>query len=198
MPSTSGPATPTFAAISGHKLGGPTGTGALLLKRGVQIEPLLVGGTQERARRAGLENTVAAVGLGAACAELGDTMSSEATAAGVATDRLRDMFGAIAGVEVFGPTDPEQRLPHLVCVGLDDIDPQEIVIALDRAGIAAHAGPASAFEQFGPSPVLAAMGVSADRSLRLSVGWHTNDDDVDAAVAAVPDSIEHLRALRSA
>jgi len=186
-----------FAAVSGHKLGGPAGSGALLVKRGLRVEPLFVGGAQERARRAGLENTVAAVGLGAACADLADVWMAEAAAARVATDRLRAMFATIEGVEVFGPEDPEQRLPHLVCVGLADVEPQAIVIALDQAGIAAHSGSACASEDFEPSPVLAAMGVPADHSLRLSVGWHTTPDDVDAACAAIPAAVASLRALRT-
>lgn len=186
-----------FAAVSGHKLGGPAGSGALLVRRGLRVEPLLVGGAQERARRAGLENTLAAVGFGAACAELTDTWSDEATTARQHTDQLRDMFATIAGVEVFGPTDPAQRLPHLVCVGLSDVEPQAIVIALDQAGIAAHSGSACASEDFEPSPVLAAMGVPADHSLRLSVGWDTRDVDVDAACVAIPAAIAALRALKT-
>lgn len=186
----------TFVAVSGHKLGGPTGSGVLLVKRGVRIAPLLVGGGQERARRAGLENTLAAVGMGAACAELGDTMQSEAEAATAATERLRSVFEAIDGVEVLGPTEADQRLPHLVCVVLADIEPHAVVAALDRAGIAAHAGSACASEEFAPSPVLAAMGVVPDRSLRLSVGWHTSESDIDAAVEAVPAGIDRLRSLR--
>lgn len=185
-----------FVAMSGHKLGGPAGSGALLVKRGLRVEPLFVGGAQERARRAGLENTVAAVGLGAACAELADTWQTEVAAARVATDRLREMFASIEGVEVFGPEDPDHRLPHLVCVGLADVEPQAIVIALDQAGIAAHSGSACASEDFEPSPVLAAMGVAADHSLRLSVGWQTTAADVDAACSAVPAAIASLRALR--
>lgn len=132
----------SFAAVSGHKLGGPAGSGALLIKRGLRIEPMLIGGAQERARRAGLENTVAAVGLGAACAELADTWSSEAETSARHTDRLRSMFATIEGVEIFGPTNPSRRLPHIVCVGLADIEPQAMVIALDQAGIAAHSGSA--------------------------------------------------------
>lgn len=187
----------SFVAISGHKLGGPSGSGALLVKRGLRVAPLFVGGAQERARRAGLENTVAAVGLGAACAELVDVWRSEADDARAATDRLRGLFGTIDGVEVFGPSDPVDRLPHLVCIGLADIEPQAIVIALDQAGVAAHSGSACASEDFEPSPVLAAMGVPADHSLRLSVGWHTTSDDLDAACAAIPTAIDRLRSLRS-
>lgn len=187
----------TFAAVSGHKIGGPAGSGALLVKRGVRVDPLVVGGAQERARRAGLENTVAAVGFGAACAELGDTMDAEADVAKAQTDRLRTMFESIEGAEVFGPNDPTRRLPHLVCAGLPDIEPQAIVIALDQAGIAAHSGSSCASEDLEPSPVLAAMGAVADRSLRLSVGWHTSDDALDAACLAVPAAVDQLRTLRS-
>lgn len=187
----------TFAAVSGHKLGGPAGSGALLVKRGRRVEPLFVGGAQERARRAGLENTVAAVGLGAACAELADVWATEAAFAKTATDQLREMFSAISNVEIFGPTDAAQRLPHLVCAGLSDIEPQAIVIALDQAGVAAHSGSACASEDFEPSPVLTAMGVPADHSLRLSIGWQTTADDVDAACEAIPTAIAALRALRT-
>lgn len=187
----------SFAAVSGHKLGGPAGSGALLVKRGLRVEPLFVGGAQERARRAGLENTVAAVGLGAACAELTDVWAAEAASARQATDRLRQMFASIDNVEVFGPTDAALRLPHLVCVGLTDVEPQAIVIALDQAGVAAHSGSACASEDFEPSPVLAAMGVPADHSLRLSVGWQTTTADVDAACTAIPRAIASLRALRT-
>jgi len=187
----------SFVAVSGHKLGGPAGSGALVVKRGLRVEPLFVGGAQERARRAGLENTVAAVGLGAACAELSDTWQTEVATATAATTRLREMFASIEGVEAFGPADSAHRLPHLVCVGLTDVEPQAIVIALDQAGIAAHSGSACASEDFEPSPVLAAMGVPADHSLRLSTGWHTTPADVDAACAAIPDAIASLRALRT-
>jgi len=186
-----------FVAMSGHKLGGPAGSGALLVKRGLRVEPLFVGGAQERARRAGLENTVAAVGLGAACADLADVWQAEAAAARTATDRLREMFTIIDGVEIFGPEKPDERLPHLVCVGLTDVEPQAIVIALDQAGVAAHSGSACASEDFEPSPVLAAMGVPADHSLRLSVGWQTTPTDVAAACSAIPAAIASLRALRT-
>ena len=73
--------------------------------------------------------------------------------------------------------DPVDRLPHLVCLGIDGIEPQAVLLGLDRAGIAAHSGSACSSESLEPSPVLEAMGVDAHRSLRLSVGWSTTDAD---------------------
>lgn len=186
----------TFAAVSGHKLGGPAGTGALLVRNGVHVEPLLIGGAQERALRAGLENTVAAIGFGAACAELADTLQAEATAARLATDRLRDLVSSIEGTELFGPEHPDQRLPHLVCAGVADIEPKALIVALDQAGVAAHSGSAYSSAELEPSPILAAMGVAAEGSLRLAVGWHTTDDDIDAVSRALPAAVARLRSLR--
>lgn len=185
-------------SLSGHKLGGPTGTGALLVRRGLRIPPLLVGGDQERARRAGLEPVAALVGLGAAAEVLatGTRLADEATDAERLTDRIRDAALAIDGVTAYG--DPEHRLPHLVCLGLDGVEPQGVLLGLDRAGIAAHSGSACSSESLEPSPVLEAMGVDAHRSLRLSVGWSTTDEDVDRVAAALPDTLARLRALGGA
>ncbi len=184
-----------FLAVSGHKVGGPAGSGALIVRRGVRVPPLIVGGEQERARRAGLENMPAAVAFGAACAEVEQTMPAESAAARRLTDRLRAGLRTIEGITEFGH--PTERLPHLVCVGIADIEPQAVILGLDRAGIAAHSGSACASEGLEPSPVLEAMGVDAHRSLRLSVGWSSADDDVDAALAALPRIIDELRALRA-
>jgi len=173
-------------SISGHKLGGPAGTGALLVRRGLRLAPLLLGGDQERARRAGLEPVAALVGLGAAAQELTGTLLAEA-------ERIRTAVADLDGVTPFG--DPHHRLPHLVCVGIDGVEPQGVLLGLDRAGIAAHSGSACATESLEPSPVLAAMGVDAHRSLRMSVGWSTTDADIDRLLAALPVTIDHLRAL---
>ncbi len=183
-----------FLAISGHKIGGPPGTGALVIRRGVRVPPLLVGGEQERARRAGLENMPAAVAFGAAAAELISTLDDEASQSLRLTDRLRTGLADIDGIEPYGHA--VDRLPHLVCVGIADIEPQAVILGLDRAGIAAHSGSACASEGLEPSPVLDAMGVDAQRSLRLSVGWATNDADIDAALEALPRIIDELRSLR--
>lgn len=178
-------------SVSGHKLGGPAGTGALLVRRGLRVPPLLVGGDQERARRAGLEPVAALVGLGAACAHHGG--AEEIAASARLADRLRAGLAAIDGVEVYGH--PEHHLPHLVCAGIDGVEPQGVLLGLDRAGVAAHSGSACSSEALEPSPVLQAMGVDAHRSLRLATGWDTTDADVDLALEALPVTIDRLRAL---
>ena len=183
-------------SISGHKLGGPSGTGALLVRRGLRVPPLLLGGDQERARRAGLEPVAALVGLGAAAEELTATLVDEAAEAVRLTDRIRAAVDELDGVTPYG--DPVHRLPHLVCVGIDGIEPQGVLLGLDRAGVAAHSGSACATESLEPSPVLEAMGVDAHRSLRISVGWDTTDAHVDQLEAALPATIDRLRALGAA
>lgn len=182
-------------SVSAHKMGGPSGVGALLVRRGLRVRPLLVGGDQERARRAGLEPVAAIAGFGAAAETLaGGGVEREAVAQRALTDRVLNAVQALDGVHVYG--DPIDRLPHLVCLGIDGIEPQAVLLGLDRAGVAAHSGSSCSSEALEPSPVLAAMGVDADRSLRLSVGWSTTDDDIDAALAALPPILASLRALR--
>ena len=83
-----------------------------------------------------------------------------------------------------------------MCLGIDGIEPQAVLLGLDRAGIAAHSGSACSSEALEPSPVLEAMGVDAHRSLRLSVGWSSTPEDVEAALAALPDILSSLRSLR--
>jgi cysteine desulfurase len=189
-------------SLSGHKLGAPAGTGALVVRRGLRLAPLLVGGDQERARRAGLENTAALAGLGAACeglsADGGARLAAEAATHLALTDRIvAELLGEgtnpAPGLVRYG--DPVHRLPHIVCFGIHGVEPQAVLLGLDRAGVAAHSGSACSSESLEPSPVLEAMGVDAHRSLRLSVGWSTTDADVDRLVAALPGVLADLRAL---
>ncbi len=183
-------------SISAHKFGGPPGIGALLVRRGLRLVPLLEGGDQERARRAGLENGAAIAGFGAVCAALEDGgLEQEASRAQTQTDKLRDLAQSVERVVEYGH--PTQRLPHLVCLGISDVEPQAVLIALDRAGVAAHSGSSCASESLEPSPVLEAMGVDAHHSLRLSVGWSTTDEDVEAAAQALQESLAELRKLRA-
>lgn len=183
-----------LVSVSGHKWGAPAGTGALLVRRGLRLDPLLVGSDQERARRAGLENVAAAVGMGAAAAALDPaTLAAEAEESRRLTDRVLD---GVEGMDVRVHGDPRDRLPHLVCLGFDDVEPQAVLLGLDRAGVAVHSGSACSTESLEPSPTLAAMGVDALRSLRVSVGWSSTDDDVTALLDALPEVLAGLRALR--
>jgi cysteine desulfurase len=182
-------------SVSAHKLGGPPGVGALVIRRGLRIEPLFVGGQQERSRRAGMENVLGIVGFGAAAAALGGgRLDGEARRARDQTDRLAAAALAEPGVVQVG--DPERRLPHIVCLGVEGVEAEPVLLALDRAGIAAHSGSACASETLEPSPVLEAMGEDPNHSLRLSVGWSTTDEDLHAFVAAFGPAVASLRALR--
>jgi cysteine desulfurase len=181
-----------LVSISGHKVGGPAGTGVLLVRRGLRIRPLIVGGEQERARRAGVETVVGAIGLAAALGAI--DVAAEAAAQEHLADQARAALLAVEGIELFGH--PTERLPHLVCAGIADIEPQAVLLGLDRRRIRAHSGSACASEGLEPSPVLEAMGVDAHRSLRVSVGWSTTEADVAALASALPEVVAELRALR--
>jgi cysteine desulfurase len=186
-----------LVSVSAHKLGGPAGIGALVLRRGLRIEPFIVGGDQERARRAGLENVPAVVGFGAAAEVLAEParLDEEAADARRRTGLLQAVATQVEGVEVLG--DSGHRLPHIVCVAVGGVQAEPVLLALDQAGIAAHSGSSCSSESLAPSPVLEAMGVDAERSLRLSVGWSTTDADVEAFATAFAPAVEQLRALRS-
>jgi cysteine desulfurase len=185
-------------SVSAHKLGGPPGVGALLIRRSLRLRPLLVGGDQERARRAGLENVAGIVGFGAACAALSpDRLAEEETTQRQLSQRVVDVVERkeLPGVVLYGEPDAGLRLPHVVCLGVEDIEPQAVLLGLDRRGISAHSGSACASEDLEPSPVLEAMGVDAHHSLRISVGWSTTDADIDRLLAALPGVLADLRAL---
>ncbi len=190
-----------FAAIDTDLLsvtaatwGGPSGVGALVIRRGLRIPPFIVGGAQERARRAGLENVPAIVGFGAA-AEAHDP--GELADAAAHTDRIRaGLASSVTGITFFGhPTD---RLGNLVCFGVDGVEAEPILLGLDQQGIAVHSGSACSSESLEPSPVLEAMGAAAAQSLRVSVGWSTTTADVDRLLAVLPGIINRMRGLRTA
>lgn len=205
-----------FMSVSAHKFGGPAGVGALLVRRGIRLEPLLAGGDQERARRAGLENVPAIAGFGAACESLGSSegsahgeavvggevgtegnaskLSKEAAEHSAMTKRICETLGSLDGVERIGH--PTERAPHIACFHIADVEPQALVLELDRRGFAVHSGSACSSESLEPSPVLAAMGYDGQRSLRISVGWSTTEADVNALLSAVPQVLSDLRSLR--
>jgi cysteine desulfurase len=184
-------------SVTAHKWGGPKGIGALLVRRGLRIPPLIVGGAQERSRRAGLENVPAIVGFGAAALVLAEGgLAREAAAATARTERLAaGTLASVAGVSRLG--DPDARVPHLVCLGVDGVEAEPILLGLDQAGVAVHSGSSCSSETLEPSPVLLAMGADADRSLRVSVGWSTVDADVDAFLTAFPAVVARMRSLRA-
>jgi cysteine desulfurase len=182
-------------SVSAHKFGGPPGAGALLVRRGLRLPPLLVGGEQERARRAGLENLPAWAGFGAAAADV--DVGGEARCAEALIARARSAALAVPGVVELGPPPGSGRLPHLLCLSVGGVEAEAVLLGLDQGGVAAHSGSACSSESLEPSPVLQAMGVDADHSLRVSVGWSTTDADIDRFVRVFPDVVARLRALRA-
>ncbi len=188
-----------LVSVTAHKAGGPKGAGALVLRPGLRIDPLLVGGFQERGRRAGIENAAAIVGFGALAEALSDgdngLIESETRRSASQTKQVLDAARCLPGVEVYG--DPDGGLAHIASFGVEDVEAEGLVLALDQAGIAVHSGSACSAEALGPSEALEAMGVNANHSLRVSVGWSTTDADVTAFVEALPVAVGKLRALRA-
>ena len=162
-----------------------------MVRRGLRIPPLLVGGAQERARRGGIENVPAWVGFGAACAAV--DVDAEAASQRALVDRAASVVGLVAGVERFG----DGSLPNVLCLGVAGVEAEPILLALDQHGVAVHSGSACSSETLEPSPVLEAMGVDAERSLRISVGWSSTTADVDRFVEVFPGIVERLRGLRT-
>jgi cysteine desulfurase len=185
-------------SVTAHKLGGPKGAGALLIRRGLRIPPLIIGGSQERERRGGLENVPAIVGFGAAASALadGDALAGEADRNRRITETIAaGALAAVDGVVRYG--DPEDRVPHILCLGIEGVEAEPILLALDQRGIAVHSGSACSSEALEPSPVLEAMGADADRSLRVSAGWSSTDADATRFVDVLPGIVQTLRALRA-
>lgn len=180
-------------SLSSHKLGGPTGVGALLIRRGLRVTPLLVGGDQERARRAGIEPLANIAGFAAALEAATVAHGNESTLQRELTNRVIAWANTESGIAVLG--DPANRVDHIVCLGLEGVEPQPVLLGLDAAGIAVHSGSSCSSEALEPSPVLAAMGVDAERSLRVSVGWNSTQDDIDALLAALTRVLGELLAL---
>jgi cysteine desulfurase len=187
-----------MVSLSAHKAGGPPGIGALVVRRGLRVQPLLVGGSQERARRAGLENLLGAVGFAAMADALLEPgrLGEEAARAKEQTSRIVDAAVSAGGVELLGDPEPAGRLPHIASFGIEGVDGEPLLLALDQAGIAAHSGSSCSSETLEPSPVLLAMGKDPERSLRVSVGWSTTEEDVEAFEKAFAQALDRLRALR--
>ncbi len=193
---------PTVAAgagmvsLTGHKFGGPKGAGALVVRAGVPLSPVLRGGGQERERRSGTQNVPAIVGLG----EAARLVVAERRAASARVGGLRDRLeeGLLAAVEGVRRTVPAgiARTPAIAHLCVSGIQSEELLFLLERDGVAASAASSCASGAQEPSHVLAAMGVdrvTAGGSLRLSLGHASTDADVDHVLAVLPPAVERLR-----
>jgi cysteine desulfurase len=142
-------------------------------------------------RRAGVENVPAWIGFGAACAAV--DLVSETSVERALVDRAASVATTVPGVERFG----DGSLPNVLCLGIDGVEAEPILLALDQHGVAVHSGSSCSSETLEPSPVLEAMGVTADRSLRVSVGWSSTTADVERFVEVFPGIVERMRGLRT-
>jgi cysteine desulfurase len=186
-----------LCSISAHKMHGPKGVGAMYVRRGTPVEPLIVGGSHERRQRAGTENVAAIVGLGKA-AELAMASLEDGTVERVSVlrDRLEEGILLIAGTSVNGTGAP--RAANTTNIRFEQVEGEALVIALDLKGVAVSGGSACHSGSTEPSHVLMAMGLdkkAARASLRFSLLRTATDADVDHVLNVVPQAVEHLRAL---
>ena len=187
-------------SLSAHKFNGPKGAGALWIKRGTRIVPILTGGKHERTRRAGTENVPAIAGMGVAAARGRAKLGTEAAGVAALRDRLeREILSRIPGTVVNGAREP--RVPNTTNISFDRIEAESLLIALDLEGIAVSTGAACSSGTLEPSHVLRAMGLPTHRaqnSIRFSLGAGNTDAEIDYLLEKLPKAVEKLRSLTGA
>lgn len=186
-----------LVSISGHKVGGPKGVGALVVRKGTPLVPLIRGGGQEQERRSGTPDVAGAVGFAAALA----ATVAERAVTGSRVEALRQrltngLLSAIPDAVLISPIDVADRIPGTLHLCFRGVDREALLFLLDQAGIGASWGSSCSSGATERSHVLAAIGVPdevAAGALRLSLGWCSTGADVDAALAAVPAAVAQLR-----
>jgi cysteine desulfurase len=188
-------------SISGHKIHAPQGIGALYVKKGTQLQPLLYGGSHERSRRAGTENVPAIVALGKA-AEIALRGLSDGSVQQIAELRDRLQAGVLEGVKSAAANGGDApRVPNTANIFFDYIEGEALVIALDLKGLAVSTGAACSSGAIEPSHVLTAMGLRPERaraSIRFSLGKQNTAEEVEFALALIPQAVARLRELSPA
>jgi cysteine desulfurase len=188
--------------ISGHKIHAPQGVGALYIRKGTELEPMLYGGSHERARRAGTENVPGIVGLGKAAElaidgfERGDEIKIATMRDRVERELLQIDATGLNGADLNGERAP--RVPNTTNIYFDGIEGESLVIALDLKGLAVSTGAACSSGAIEPSHVLTAMGLRTDRakaSIRFSLGKQNTPEDVTFALGLIPEAVARLREL---
>lgn len=182
-------------ALSAHKLGGPAGIGALWIRTGVDLAPLVPGGHQERGRRGGTENVIGAAGFAAAAAAV-DLSRTAAVAARAA--RLERGILALDGARIHGAGAP--RVGNTINAGFAGALGESVVMSLDLDGVAVSTGAACTSGSIQPSPVLLAMGldrIAARQGVRFSLGPSTTDDEIDRVLAILPAIVARVRSVRA-
>jgi cysteine desulfurase len=182
-------------SLSGHKFGGPKGVGVLAVREGVSLDPIIVGGGQERERRSGTHNVAGIVATSVALAATDAERADEIVRIAALRDRLvAGLAAAVPGLrETVAPADKVAGAAHVLVEGIES---ESLLYMLDQAGVCASAASACASGAMDPSHVLAAMGVDrpwAAGALRMSLGQTTTEQDIDDAVAAIGDAVRTLR-----
>ncbi len=184
-------------SVSAHKFYGPKGVGAIWIRRGLRLLPLMTGGKHERNRRAGTENVAGIIGMGVAAQTAGAKMGAEDARVSALRDRLESsILRAVAGSVVNGARDA--RVPNTSNISFERVEAESLLIALDLEGVAVSTGSACSSGTLEPSHVLKAMGFSAHRtqnSIRFSLGAGNTEAHVDRVIAVLPGIVEKLRNL---
>jgi len=184
-------------SMSAHKFYGPKGVGALWIRRGLRVMPILTGGRQERSRRAGTENVSGIVGMGVAARIASGKMAEEGRRLSALRDRLEaGILGAVPGTAVNGS--PGARVPNTSNISFDRVEAESLLIALDLQGVAVSTGSACSSGTLEPSHVLKAMGFNAHRtqnSIRFSLGAANTEAEIDRVIGVLPGIVEKLRSL---
>ena len=181
-------------SLSAHKFHGPKGVGALYVRKGVPLLPLIEGGAQERRKRAGTENVAGIVGLAAALQTACDHLEANAAKVAALRDKLIDGLAAIPHAALNG--DRDHRLPGTVNVCFEGIEGESLLLLLDDRGICASSGSACTSGSLDPSHVLLAIGRPhevAHGSLRLSLCEENTEAEVDTMLREIPKVVEYLR-----
>lgn len=184
-------------SLSGHKLHAPKGIGVLYLRRGTPFRPFLVGGHQEKSRRAGTENAAAIIALGKACQLADQYMEAENTIVKAQRDRLQDaLMAAIPNARINGGG--AERLPNTTSIAFEFVEGEAILLLLSELGVCASSGSACTSGSLEPSHVLRAMGVPftcAHGSIRFSLSRYTTDAEIDTVIREMPPVIARLRQM---
>ena len=182
-------------AVSAHKFGGPKGVGALVVRNGVALEPLVEGGGQERGLRSGTTNVAGVVAMAAALEATVAERPAEVPRISALRDRLVD--GLLASVPgTFENATRTGKIAGNAHVGFPGVEAEALLVLLDQAGVYAAAGSSCSSGATEPSHVLAAIGldrIDALASIRLSLGYRSTDGDIDSALAAIPPAVAQLR-----
>ena len=197
IPLNMGKSAVDMLSISAHKLHGPKGVGVLYVRKGTKFKPFMIGGHQEKGRRAGTENTPGIIGLGKACELAARRMEEENTRVKGLRDKLEsEILDRVPYCRINGAG--SLRLPNTTNISFEYVEGEGILLLLNERGICASSGSACTSGSLEPSHVLSAMGIpatTAQGSVRFSLGIYNAEEEIDYVTESIPEMIERLRSL---